>query len=87
MLDASILLIYAYDLLIHMRTIVAVAILAIVISIVAVGTLAITDNIDARESGDNVPAGSSGGESEGSGIYTTVCGPDAAHACQTSTGQ
>ena len=68
-----------------MRTIVAVAILAIAVSIVAVGTLAIANNTDARESG-NVPAGSSGGESEGSGIYTTVCGADAAHACQTSTG-
>lgn len=69
-----------------MRTIVAVAIMAIAVSIVGVGPLAITDNIDASESG-NLPAGSSGVESEGSGIYTTVCGPDAAHACQTSTGQ
>jgi hypothetical protein len=69
-----------------MRTIVAVTILAIMISIVAVGTLASTDNIDARES-RSVPAASSSGESEGSGIYTTVCGPDAAHACKTSTGQ
>jgi hypothetical protein len=70
-----------------MRTIVAVTILAIMISIVAaVGTLALTDNIDARES-RSVPAASSSGESEGSGIYTTVCGPDAAHACKTSTGQ
>jgi hypothetical protein len=69
-----------------MRTIVAVVIMAIAVSIVGVGPLAITDNIDARESG-NLPAGSSCGESEGSGIYTTVCGPDAAHACQTSTGQ
>jgi hypothetical protein len=69
-----------------MRTIVAVTILAIMISIVAVGTLASTDNIDARES-RSVPAASSSGESEGSGIYTTACGPDAAHACKTSTGQ
>jgi hypothetical protein len=69
-----------------MRTIVAVVIMAIAVSIVGVGPLAITDNIDARESG-NLPAGSFGGESEGSAIYTTVCGPDAAHACQTSTGQ
>jgi hypothetical protein len=70
-----------------MRTIVAVAIMAIAVSIVGVGPLAATDNIDARTGGSsNVPAGSSGGESEGSGIYTTVCGLDAAHTCQRSTG-
>jgi hypothetical protein len=70
-----------------MRTIVALAIMAIAVSIVGVGPLAATDNIDARTGGSIsvVPAGSSGGESEGSGIYTTVCGPDAAHTCQRST--
>ena len=31
-------------------------------------------------------AGSSGGESVGAGFKTAVCGPDAAHACQTSAG-
>lgn len=30
--------------------------------------------------------GPGNGESAKSGINTTVCGPDAAHACQTSTG-
>jgi hypothetical protein len=69
-----------------MRTIVAVAIMAIAVSIVGVGPLAATGSIDARES-SSVSAGSSGGGSEGSGIYTTVCGPDAAHTCQRFTGQ
>lgn len=65
-----------------MRTIVAVAVMAIAVSIVGVGPLAITDNIDARESG-NLPAGSSGE----SGFYTAVCGPDPAHACQSPAEQ
>lgn len=61
--------------------------LAILVSIVAVSTLALTDNIDARTGGSaSVAAGSSGGESAGSGFNTAVCGPDAAHACQTSAG-
>ena len=64
-----------------MRTIVGVAVMAILVSIVAVSTLVVTDNIDARTRGsDSVAAGSS------SGFNTAVCGPDAAHACQTSTG-
>jgi hypothetical protein len=64
-----------------MRTIVGVAIMAILVSIVAVSTLVVTDNIDARTRGsDGVAAGSS------SGFNTAVCGPDAAHVCQTSTG-
>lgn len=33
-----------------------------------------------------IVAGSSGGESVGAGFKTAVCGPDAAHACQTSAG-
>lgn len=46
--------------LIQMRTIVAVAVMAILVSIVAVGTIAVTDNIDARTKGsESVAAGSS----------------------------
>ena len=64
-----------------MRTIVGVAVMAILVSIVAVGTIAVTDNIDARTRGsESVAAGSSGG------FNTAVCGPDAVHACQTSAG-
>ena len=65
-----------------MKTIVAVvAVMAILISIVAVSTLIVTDNIDARTRGSVslVPASSSG-------FNTAVCGPDAIHACQTSAG-
>jgi hypothetical protein len=66
-----------------MKTIVAVAVMAILVSIVAVSSLALTGNIDARTSGsDSVAAGSSGGKSAESGMLTTVCGPDAAHSCQ-----
>ena len=66
-----------------MKTIVAVAVMAILLSIIAVSTLVAIDNIDARTSrSDSVAAGSSGGESAGSGMLTAVCGPDAAHACQ-----
>ena len=66
-----------------MKTIVAVAVMALLVSIVAVSTLALTGNIDARTSGsDSVVAGNSAGESAGSGMLTTVCGPDAAHSCQ-----
>ena len=71
-----------------MRTIVAVAATAILISIVAVSILAVTGNIDARTTGrsdDSVAARYVGGESAGSEIYTAVCGPDAAHACQASS--
>ena len=61
--------------------------LAILVSIVAVSTLALTDSIDAKTGGsDSIAAGSSGGESVGAGFKTAVCGPDAAHACQTSAG-
>ena len=64
-----------------MKTIVAVAVMAVLVSILAVSTLVVTDNIDARTRGsDSVAAGSS------SGFNTAVCGPDAAHACQTSAG-
>lgn len=73
---------FVYYLLIHMKTIVAVAaVIAILVSIVAVSTLAVTGNIDARTSR------SDGGSSAESGFYTAVCGPDPAHACQTSTEQ
>jgi hypothetical protein len=71
--------------IICMRTIVAVAVMAVLVSIVAVSTLAVPGNIDARTRGsdsDSVAPVSSDG---GSGIYTTVCGPDAAHACQTAS--
>ena len=64
-----------------MKMIVAVAVIAILVSIVTVSTLVVIDNIDARTIGsDSVAAGSS------SGFNTAVCGPDAAHACQTSAG-
>jgi hypothetical protein len=61
--------------------------LAILVSIIAVSTLALTDNIYARTGGsDSIAAGSSGGESAGAGFKTAVCGQDAVHACQTSAG-
>jgi hypothetical protein len=64
-----------------MKTIVCVAVVAILVSIVAVSTLVVTDNTDARTKGsDRVAAESS------SGFNTAVCGPDAAHACQLSAG-
>ena len=64
-----------------MRTIVGVAVMAILVSIVAVSTLVVTDNIDARTRGsDSVAAGSS------CGFNTAVCGPDAIHSCKTSAG-
>ena len=64
-----------------MKTIVAVAVMAVLVSIVAVSTLVVTDNIDARTRGSDslVPASSSG-------FNTAVCGPDAIHVCQTSAG-
>jgi len=86
----------------NMRTIVVVmatGAMALLMSIVAIHTVsttfALTDNnTDAvtRAGGENdsssiVEPGSSGNdESAKSGINTTVCGPDAAHACQTSSG-
>ena len=67
-----------------MRTIVTVTVMALLVSIIAVSSLALTGNIDARTTGsDNAAAGNPGGESAGSGIYATVCGPGAALACQT----
>ena len=63
-----------------MRTIVGVAVMAILILIVAVGNCR-TDNIDARTRGsDSLVAASS------SGFNTAVCVPDAIHVCQTSAG-
>jgi hypothetical protein len=64
-----------------MKTIVAVAVIAILVSIIAVSTLVVTDNVDARtrESDSVVPASSSG-------FNTAVCGPGAIHTCQTSAG-
>ena len=70
----------------------------LVVSIVAFNaTFAVTDNnnTDARaeavenDGGGGVAAdgSSDNNESAKSGINTTVCGPDAAHACQTSAGQ
>ena len=85
----------------NMRTIVVVmatAAMALLMSIVAIHTVsttfALTDNnTDAvtrgggNDSSSIVEPGSSGNdESAKSGINTTVCGPDAAHACQTSSG-
>lgn len=68
------------------------------VSIVAVSTtFAVTDNnnTDARAEAvenDNssvvaADGSSDNNESAKSGINTTVCGPDAAHACQTSSGE
>ena len=61
--------------------IVTVVVMAILVSIIAVSTLVVTDNIDARTIGSDsvVPAYSSG-------FNTAVCGPDAIHVCQTSAG-
>jgi len=88
-------------LLVQMRTIVVVAmtvVMAILVSIVgtpAVNSIsAVTDNkTDAGTGGGNgsssieaVDGRPGNGESAKSGINTTVCGPDAAHACQTSSG-
>jgi hypothetical protein len=74
-----------------MRTVVAVAVMAILVTFVAtLSALVVTDNpVDARttERVDSVAAGSSGGENADSGFYTTVCGPDPVHACQTSSKQ
>ena len=64
-----------------MKTIVAVAVIAILVSIVAVSTLVVTDNIDARTRGSDIVA-----VGFSSGFNTAVCGPDAAQACQTSAG-
>jgi hypothetical protein len=93
---------YAYILLVQMTKIAiavaaAAAVMAVtVVSIVAVSiTFAVTDNSTdvstrggANESSNvvtgNGPSGN--GENAKSGINTTVCGPDAAHACQTSSG-
>ena len=92
---------YAYYFRSQMRTVVVVAVtvvaMAILMSIVvthAVRTIsAITDNnTEERTRGVGndssiIEPGSSGkDESAKSGINTTVCGPDAAHACQTSSG-
>ena len=71
---------------------------AVVVSIIIVSTtFAVTDNnnTDARteavenDSSSVVAAdgSSDNNESAKSGINTTVCGPDAAHACQTSSGE
>ena len=93
---------YVYILLVQMTTIaIAVAAAAdmamLMVSIVTVSTtFAVTDNnnTDVRteavenDSSSVVAAdrSSDNNESAKSGINTTVCGPDAAHACQTSTG-
>lgn len=62
-----------------MKTILALAVIAILVSIIAVSTLVVTENIDARTrvSGSVVPVSSSG-------FDTAVCGPDAIHICQTA---
>ena len=92
---------FPYILLVQMTTIliaVAAALMAIlVVSIVEVSaTFAVTDNnTDARaEAVENdrqrvvaADGSSDNNESAKSGINTTVCGPDAAHACQTSSGE
>jgi hypothetical protein len=71
-------------------------IMGLIVGVFATIAMATTDAIspaavvvDARSSGsDNVAAGSSDDdENAGSGFHTAVCGPDAAHFCQTSDGQ
>ena len=64
-----------------MKTILTVAVMAVLVSIIAVSTFVVTDNIDARTRGSDslVPASSSG-------FNTAVCGPVAIHVCQTSAG-
>jgi hypothetical protein len=56
--------------------------------IVAVGTIAVKDEVDARvrEVG-GIAARSFGSESGGSEINTSVCGPGVAQACQSSAVQ
>jgi uncharacterized membrane protein len=90
----------AYILLGQMTTIVmavAAAVMAmLMVSIVAVSTtFAVIDNSTnvstkggANESSSVVAenGSSDNGKNAKSGINTTVCGPDAAHACQTSSG-
>jgi len=93
---------FVYILLVQMNTIVitvaAAAMAMLVISIVTVSTtFAVTDNnnTDVRtEAVENdsssvieADGSSDNNESAKSGINTTVCGPDAAHACQTSSGK
>ena len=62
----------------------AVAVMAILVSTVAVSMLAVVGNIDARTIGSDSGATES---SSGSGFYTSVCGPDPTRACQTSAGE
>ena len=82
--------------LVQMTTIVmaiaAVVMAILVLSIVAVGTtFAVTTDVSTLVGGNDNSSvvardGSSGnGENAKSGINTTVCGPGAAHACQTSS--
>ena len=57
-------------------------------NIVAVGSIAVTDEVDARvRKVGGIAARSFGSESGGSEINTTVCGPDVAHAWQSFTVQ
>jgi hypothetical protein len=67
-----------------MKLILAVAVMAILSSIVVVSTVAVPGNIDARTSGSN---GGEAGSSGESGFYTAVCGPGPAHTCQSSAEQ
>lgn len=82
--------------LVQMTTIVmaiaAVVMAILVLSIVAVSTtFAVTTDVSTLVGGNDNSSvvardGSSGnGENAKSGINTTVCGPGAAHACQTSS--
>ena len=88
--------------MVQMTTIVLAVVRAVialrVVSIVTVSTrFAVTDNhnTDARveavenDSSSVVAAdgSSDNNESAKSGINTTACGPDAAHGCQTSSGE
>ena len=79
-------------------TVEAAAMAMLVISSVTVSTtFAVTDNnntgvrTEAVENDSSsvieVDGPSDNNESAKSGINTTVCGPDAAHACQTSSGE
>jgi hypothetical protein len=80
------------------NTVAAAVMAMLVISIVTVSTtFAVTENnntdvrIEAVENDSSSviegDGSSDNNESAKSGINTTVCGPDAAHACQTSSGE
>ena len=71
-----------------MRTIVGVAVMAILVSIVAVGAIAVTDEVDARvrEVGGIAAEILLVVKVEDQKSIPPCAGPDVAHACQSSAG-